>query len=34
MDKPEVWFLMVEAMFEDCNVTQTASRSTTRCCTG
>jgi hypothetical protein len=21
MDKPEVWFSMVEAMFEDCNVT-------------
>jgi hypothetical protein len=21
MDKPEVWFSMVEAMFKDCNVT-------------
>jgi hypothetical protein len=21
LDKPEVWFIMVEALFEDCNIT-------------
>jgi hypothetical protein len=26
MDKPEVWFSMVEAMFEDCNVTNSKQR--------
>jgi hypothetical protein len=26
MDKPEVWFSMVEAMFEDCNVTNNKQR--------
>jgi hypothetical protein len=30
MDKPEVWFSMVEAMFEDCNVTASKKKHNVR----